>query len=527
MANQKSPGEEWESAREASSRAAGADEPVTGNPSSVREASSRAEGSALDEPVTARPIEGRDIPSEQNVGDPPVSPRPISGWGIPRTVQESRDWAGVDSQPPSSPIQGPAAASGMRVPGVENMNEGARGQSSDGRGRSSDGHGWSSDGREGGARWQTGSGKPSMVPRRRGGRGALKWLIGAAILAVLLVVGFVVPMPYVISKPGPTFDVTGSIAGYPVLEIDSPDAVTHSNGQLRMVTVTSYGGPSSNVSLAQIVQAWFTEGYLIEPEEAVYPSNISREELQEISKIQMTSSQSTAAAVALEELGYDVSATMTIAGAVAGSHAEGLVQEGDILVAITTPDGVRHEVDKPSVPFTLPKDLPPETPVKIEVLRDGQTEIIDMKTYLPNEGEPATEGSKFGIYLTADVDLPFDVNIHLEEVGGPSAGMMFALGIIDQLTGGESTGGAIVAGTGAIGYGGDVQPIGGIVQKMHGAKRDGAQWFLAPEANCDEVVGNVPDGLEVWPVATLEEARAALKAISAGSTLNHPVCEAP
>ena len=103
---------------------------------------------------------------------------------------------------------------------------------------------------------------------------------------------------------------------------------------------------------------------------------------------------------------------------------------------------------------------------------------------------------------------------------------MFALGIIDKFTGGDSTGGAIIAGTGAIGYDGEVQPIGGIVQKMYGSKRDGAQWFLAPKSNCDEVVGNIPDGLEVWPVSTLAEAREAVQAISKGATIDHPVCEA-
>ena len=251
-----------------------------------------------------------------------------------------------------------------------------------------------------------------------------------------------------------------------------------------------------------------------------------REELDEMAMIQMTSSQSTAAAVALEELGYEVGATMTVAGATPGSHAEGLVEEGDVLQAITTPDGVRHEVDRPSVPFALPKTLPPETPVTLELLRNGETAQVDMRTHKPEGAGADFEGSRFGIYLTTDVDLPVDVTIHLEHVGGPSAGLMFALGIIDKFTGGESTGGAIIAGTGAIGFDGTVEPICGIVQKMYGSKRDGAQWFLAPKSNCDEVAGNVPDGLEVWPVGTLSEARDAVNAISAGATVNHPTCEA-
>lgn len=348
-------------------------------------------------------------------------------------------------------------------------------------------------------------------------------LVGALVLVG--VIAFAVPMPYVITSPGPTYDVLGSMNGNPVIDIDDPDVVNQSEGQLRMVTVSSLGGPDAHVSLVDYLLAKLDPSSNVRPVEEVYPRDLTREELDELNKVQMITSQSTAASVALEELGYDVGATMTIAGASSGSHAEGVVEEGDVLQAIITPDGERHAVDRPSVPFALPKTLPPETPVKLEILRNGEKKTLAMRTYLPENAESDFEGSRFGIYLTADVTLPIDVTIHLENVGGPSAGLMFTLGIIDKFTGGDSTGGAIIAGTGAIGYDGEVQPIGGIVQKMYGSKRDGAQWFLAPKSNCDEVVGNIPDGLEVWPVATLADAREAVQSISKGATINHPVCE--
>lgn len=358
--------------------------------------------------------------------------------------------------------------------------------------------------------------------RRKIGRwGAL---IGALVLVG--VIAFAVPMPYVITSPGPTYDVLGSMNSDPVIEIAAPDVAKQSEGQLRMVTVSSLGGPDAHVSLVDFLLAKLDPSSNVRPVEEVYPRDLTREELDELSKIQMTSSQSTAASVALEELGYDVDVTMTVAGATSGSHSEGVVEEGDVLQAIITPDGERHAVDRPSVPFALPKTLPPETPVKLEILRNGEKKTLAMRTYLPEEAGPDFMGSRFGIYLSADVKLPVDVTIHLENVGGPSAGLMFVLGIIDKFTGGDSTGGAIIAGTGAIGYDGEVQPIGGIVQKMYGSKRDGAQWFLAPKSNCDEVVGNIPDGLEVWPVSTLAEAREAVQAISKGATIDHPVCEA-
>jgi PDZ domain-containing protein len=118
------------------------------------------------------------------------------------------------------------------------------------------------------------------------------------------------------------------------------------------------------------------------------------------------------------------------------------------------------------------------------------------------------------------------VEIRLDDVGGPSAGMMFALGIVDKLTPGAMTGGEIVAGTGTIDSDGAVGAIGSIRQKLWGADENGAAWFLAPETNCDEVVGNVPDGLEVFAVATLEEAREIVETVGeGGDTSSFARCE--
>lgn len=353
------------------------------------------------------------------------------------------------------------------------------------------------------------------------------WGIGAAALAGLLAAGAMfIPVPYVIESPGPTYDVLGKSGDVPFIEVHSDDATYDTSGQLRMVTVSNSGGPFSTVTLGQVLLAKLDPASDILPAEDVYPEDITAEELEEISKAQMTQSQSTAAAAALDELGYPVKGVVRIEGPVKDSPADGKVEEGDILLAIITPDGVRHEVDRPSVPFALARELEPDSTVTMVVERAGKTLEIQSKTYKPEPVPLDFTGSKFGIYLTAKVDLPFEVDIHLERVGGPSAGTMFALGIIDHLTGGDTTGGMIVAGTGSIGYDGQVQPIGGVAQKMHGAKSDGAQWFLAPRSNCDEVVGHVPSGLEVWPVSTLKEAREALASIKAGATKDHPTCEA-
>jgi PDZ domain-containing protein len=140
---------------------------------------------------------------------------------------------------------------------------------------------------------------------------------------------------------------------------------------------------------------------------------------------------------------------------------------------------------------------------------------------------PGSTDPVIGIGVSYGYEFPFDVVIQLNDVGGPSAGMMFALGIIDKLTPGELNGGENIAGTGTIDDAGTVGPIGGIRQKLFGARDAGADWFLAPATNCGEVVGHVPDGIRVFAVATLDEAMTAVETIAdGGDTSALPTCEA-
>mgnify|MGYP001279342862 CR=1 FL=1 len=118
------------------------------------------------------------------------------------------------------------------------------------------------------------------------------------------------------------------------------------------------------------------------------------------------------------------------------------------------------------------------------------------------------------------------VSMHIDDIGGPSAGMMYALGVIDKLTPRDEAGDATIAGTGTIDTAGKVGAIGGIRLKMLGARRDGATWFLAPASNCDEVVGHVPRGLRDVKVSTLRDAYDAIVAIGAGQARSLPHCTA-
>ena len=140
---------------------------------------------------------------------------------------------------------------------------------------------------------------------------------------------------------------------------------------------------------------------------------------------------------------------------------------------------------------------------------------------------PRYEGERalVGIVLSRGFEFPVKVNFALDGIGGPSAGMIFALAIYDEMTPGDLTGGKKIAGTGTIDEQGTVGPIGGIRQKMIGARSDGAEYFLAPSDNCDDVTGHIPKGLQVVKIDTLSDAINSVEQIaSTGSIRGLPTC---
>lgn len=121
--------------------------------------------------------------------------------------------------------------------------------------------------------------------------------------------------------------------------------------------------------------------------------------------------------------------------------------------------------------------------------------------------------------LSRGFEFPVKVNFALDGIGGPSAGMIFALAIYDEMTPGDLTGGKKIAGTGTIDEQGTVGPIGGIRQKMIGSRSDGAEYFLAPGSNCEDVTGHIPEGLQVVRVDSLTEAIEAVEQIAQQSSI--------
>ena len=332
---------------------------------------------------------------------------------------------------------------------------------------------------------------------------------------VLLTVLVFLRVPYAVSSPGLTRNTLGEQDGVPLIEVDGTRTY-ESTGELLLTTVSVAGGPGFPVTLPQAVAGWLSGTRTVRPVEVVFPPEVTQDQLDEQNQAAMTSSQESATVAALEELGHDVPADLLVAGAVEGTGAEGVVEQDDVLVTFQGEpvDSYTELVDELG-------ETEPGTSVSLGVLRDGEPLDVEIVT-----GERSDGGSQLGVFIDPEFDLPFDVTIRIEDVGGPSAGLMFALGIIDRLTPEDEVAGVVVAGTGTMDVDGTVGRIGGIRQKLVGAVRDGATWFLAPAANCADVVGNVPDGLGVVRVATLSEARDAIEAIGGGEGDSLPTCTA-
>lgn len=339
-------------------------------------------------------------------------------------------------------------------------------------------------------------------------------LEGGSLIAAgaLLIVCAWAPTPYVVERPGPTFDIAGEVGDEPIMTIDGAETFP-SDSQLDFSTVYVVGGPDSSPRVLETMISWADPGMAILPLEVMYPPATTQEEVTDSGTAAMESSQDMAIAAGLNDLEHDYETTLSVAGVVPGAPAESSVQIGDRLLElegepITSLESLRDDL----------QDLPEDT-AELTVLRDGSRRSVSVETI--DEGH----GRQLGVYLDREFDFPLDVEFGLEDVGGPSAGMMLSLSLIDQLTEGSLAGDHHVVGTGTIDADGDVGPIGGIRQKMIGASQADADLFLAPVENCDEVRGHEPDGLPVVAVDTLDDAEEALAVLAEDGDLSAlPTC---
>lgn len=327
----------------------------------------------------------------------------------------------------------------------------------------------------------------------------------ASLLAVVLLVGLSViaagrPVPYVTFSPGPTVNVLGSQEKDDIISVEGHRAY-RDKGALRLTTVVP-SGPEEKVSIPALVLAWLS------PDEAVYPYNSlygktdTRQSVRSQSAAQMASSQDNAVASALSALKIPYKTRVGVASVDRDGPAHGKLEAGDIILAVdgTEVSGVSQVVDRI-------RPLPVGSDVTLTVKRDGDEHRVRLTTTAAPDDKSAS--AVLVSIQAAGYRFPFDVKLTLDDnIGGPSAGLMFALGVYDVLTPGSLTDGKTIAGTGEIDGEGQVGPIGGIQQKLAGAQADGAELFLVPSDNCAEALDGHydPERMRLVKVTNLQEA---------------------
>jgi PDZ domain-containing protein len=341
----------------------------------------------------------------------------------------------------------------------------------------------------------------------------LAGLLAVPLIVLLWSVALFAPLPYVTYKPGLTLDVLAEDGGREIVQV-AGEKTYRDDGELRMTTVY-VTQPQTEVNLFELMDAWADEEEAVYPYDAVYAPDTTDEDSDTEAAVQMVSSQDSAIAAALRALDHEVEPVVEVLNVGQGLPADGKLRVRDALVRvgdrqITTPEDVVAAVDAAPVgePLTF-------------VVRRGRKEVsVDVTPRL-------VDGDKrVGISPGPGFTFPFDVRVEIsDDIGGPSAGLMFSLAIYDTLTPGSLTDGGVVAGSGTITADGAVGPIGGIQQKIAGAANAQAELFLVPADNCAEAVGAANDDTRLVRVATFDEALTAIEDWVEDPEADLPTCE--
>lgn len=347
-------------------------------------------------------------------------------------------------------------------------------------------------------------------------RRARTCLIGGILAVALIAVASAVPIPYVALGPGVTVDTLTSHDGTEVISFSGegvPASVAAKAGQghLNMTTISVYDGQT----LFSALGLWFQGDYSIVPREEIFPPNKTVEQVNQENAQMFSDSQSAAEIAALRYLKYP---NVVYVGTIPDSSPSAKVLKPQD--QITGIDDAKV-TDYASLKKAL-ADSHPGQVVKVTVLRAGKT--VEEKVTLAANAEAGKQGF-LGIGAVERPKASFKIDISLANIGGPSAGLMFTLGIVDKLSDEDLTGGRFIAGTGTMEVDDDkgtVGPIGGILMKMISARDAGATVFLVPKDNCTEAKTRIPTGLQLVKVGTLADAVDALHTLRTGGT--PPTC---
>ena len=350
---------------------------------------------------------------------------------------------------------------------------------------------------------------PQQSPSKRPNKRALAGLSMLLVFTVALITLGFFQAPYVIERPGPVVNVLGADNGVQVISIPKGN-VYATSGELDLLTVSVVGNRDQTPTWPELFWAWIDPAQAISPLDAVFPPGQTQQESDAESTAMMDQSQQDAIAAALTKLGYEIPTHVYISEVSKNKPSSGKLVAGDYVTAVNgvAPESVDHLRE-------MVNEFDGKTALKISVLRAGKKLTFDITPIKNTDGRWV-----LGIFVGTKFDFPIEVNLQLSDIGGPSGGTMFALGIYDRLTPGALLGGQHVAGTGTIDASGAVGPIGGIRQKLYGAQRAGAKYFLAPFENCNEVVGHIPQGLQVFSIETFDDAISVVEAIGKKQSLS-------
>lgn len=351
---------------------------------------------------------------------------------------------------------------------------------------------------------------PAEAPKRRLPATTVSTLVTYA----LIIVCALIPVPYLVEMPGPVFNTLGEHEGTEVVTIKGAKTYPTS-GNLDMLTVAVAGGPGRPVFPSQALWSVVKKQDTVVPTEAYYPLATTRDQVTQQNEAQMSTSQDVAVAAALNHLGKKYTTQLGVGSVANGAAAAGALEPGDIITKLNGSPITGSPDDITRMQGTVAKGKP----VELDILRDGKKHHEKVK---PGD---TPDGPKLGIVLAPSYDFPIDVNFNLDDVGGPSAGLVFTLTIIDKLEPGDMTGGVRIAGTGTITEDGVVGPIGGARQKVIAAHEAGNKFFLSPVGNCADA-SRAARGLDmkVISVDTLDTAVEAVDAIAHNDTSKLTEC---
>lgn len=337
-----------------------------------------------------------------------------------------------------------------------------------------------------------------------------RWItIGVAVVIVIVfvLVGRNARVPYVALSPGPTVNTLGELDGKPVVQVSGGED-DQPSGNLNLTTVSLTDG----LTLFDAMGMWVSSKYQLQPRELYFPKGTSDEEVRQENTRQMSGSEDNATGAALTYLKRPT--TVGVGPVADDSPAAGKLEVNDVIVAIDgTPVSTVADVQEQI------RAKAPGTEVAITVNRAGHEQVVQVS--LGARPDDAKAGYLGVTPKVVSADPNIQITYNVGDIGGPSAGLMLALAVIDHLTDDDLADGRFIAGTGTIVPDGTVGPIGGITHKLKAARDAGATAFLVPAENCAEAIGDAPDGLELIKVDALGTAVDSLEALGTGGQRPH------